>query len=104
MKPSNDKVENGIMNGTFTVTLSSVGNPDYRQDPTTSLYGVPKFEKTVHSLQEASKACRDYIDTHELGGGNWSGGHVYNSKHEQVAYISYNGRIWEKGSEYYLEA
>ncbi|MCA1064796.1 hypothetical protein QTG56_24630 (plasmid) [Rossellomorea sp. AcN35-11] len=84
--------------------MSSVGNPDFGQDPNNSLLGVPNETRKINSLEEASQACSEYINTYGLGGGNWSGGYVYDTKHKQVAYISYNGRIWEKGSEYYLEA
>ena len=37
--------------------------------------------------------CREFIDEHDLGGGNWSGGEVY-EEGTLVARVSYNGRVW----------
>lgn len=48
-------------------------------------------------------AARDYIETHNLGAGNWSGGYVFDEYDNQEGYISYNGKYWEKGSKYYIE-
>jgi hypothetical protein len=75
------------------VTCTSVGNPDFRQDPDRPI--SPPFIKTVANYAEASALCVAYITHHDLGGGNWSGGQVYNKEEMQVAYVSYNGRVWE---------
>ena len=77
------------------VTLRSVGNPDFGQDPDRPLYGVPTRKQAVGSLAEASALCKSYIHTFDLGGGNWAGGKVYLPNGHQVAEVSYNGRIWE---------
>lgn len=74
----------------MTVKLSSVGNPDFGQYAPLSL---PKLVN-ISSLKEASEKCRTYIAYWNLGGGNWSGGQVYNGK-KQIANISFNGRIWD---------
>ena len=79
--------------GNFEVALSSVGNPDRRQDPSRSLPGVPKQTVKVDTLVAASKACSAYIREHELGGGNFTGGAVFEDG-VMVARISYNGRVW----------
>lgn len=79
--------------GNFKVKLASVGNPDFRQHPGRSLPGVPRKTVTVKTLQAASEACRKYISEHDLGGGNWAGGDVYEGN-TLIARISYNGRIW----------
>lgn len=86
------------------VLLSSCGNIDFGQNPYESLYGVPTNLVEVPSLEEASAVCRNYIEQHELGGGNWTGGFVFetNDYQNQIAYISYNGRIWTEG-EYMLK-
>lgn len=73
----------------LTIKLSSVGNPDHRQYSPLS----PSTTVEIESLEEASKVCLNYIYEYELGGGNWSGGQVYQSG-KQVAYVSYNGRVW----------
>ncbi len=80
--------------GNYSVTLSSCGNPDFRQDPSRSLPGVRKKTVKVCSMADASKACRKYIDDHELGGGNWTGGEI-SLDGKAVARVSYNGRVWE---------
>ena len=52
----------------------------------------------VVSLEEAAAVCTAYIDRHDLGGGNWTGGKVtQGGKH--VADISFNGRIWPVTTE-----
>lgn len=82
------------------VTMKSRGNPDYNQDPTRSLCGVPKSVAVVLSLEEASKTCLDYIEEYELGAGNWAGGEVTQGG-QLLARISFNGRIWlPDGTEY----
>lgn len=74
----------------FTVKLSSCGNPDHGQFAPLSDTKLIR----VATLEEASKKCLAYIAYWDLGGGNWSGGQVYDSK-KQIARISYNGRIWD---------
>lgn len=76
----------------LTVKLSSCGNPDFKQDP--NVRQSPPRSLSVSNLREASNVCRTYIADWNLGGGNWSGGQVYNGK-KQIANISFNGRIWD---------
>ena len=79
------------------VLLESVGNPDHGQDPNAPMCEVSTRSVRVKSLEEASKVCRDYIDSSGLGGGNWSGGLVTSEEGIAIAEISYNGRIWPGG-------
>lgn len=81
--------------GTLKVLLASAGNPDHGEDPEHPVPGVPKGTLNVKSIAEASAACRKYIDTYGLGGGNWTGGDVTKDG-EIIARISYNGRAWEE--------
>lgn len=81
------------------VYLTSVGNPDYNQDPNKCLPNAPSLFKPVDSIQAASKVCLEYISEFELGSGNWKGGQVYKDN-MQIAYISYNGRIWWGNKEF----
>ncbi len=82
-------------NNTFVLWLSNCGNPDRGQDPDRPVYGTPSdYWVPVESLQAASTACRSYIEEHDLGGGNWTGGKLVDGKGTHVANISYNGRIW----------
>lgn len=81
----------------FLVTLDNVGNIDYGQSPFHCLPGTSRTFKICNSIEECVTACRDYIDENELGGGNWTGGTVFKDS-EPFAYISYNGRVWDKDS------
>ena len=80
--------------------LSHASNPDidggYWQD------GNPyaaKHSVQINSVDDAPRICRKYIDDNGLGGGNWTGGQIMQDG-EQVAYVSYNGRVWPKGHKY----
>jgi hypothetical protein len=84
------------------LVLANVGNPDFRQNPNKNLNGIENKLVKVEDLQDASSISCKYIEDNDLGSGNWSGGFVYNTEGIQVAYISYNGRIWESG-EYMLK-
>jgi hypothetical protein len=80
--------------GKFIVTLRSVGNPDYNQNPHEDMWGVPRILAHVNTLEEASAICRAYIGFFAMGGGNWAGGNVFRAADGlQVGKISYNGRV-----------
>jgi hypothetical protein len=81
----------------LTVILSSVGNPDLRQDPTRPLPGVPTAKRKVKDFAAASQACLAYIALHELGGGNWNGGDILDEQGKRIASVSYNGFVWPPG-------
>ena len=74
------------------VNLSSCGNPDFQQNPHESL--SPEVHFQIATLEGASLICLKYIASWNLGGGNWSGGQVYNGD-IMVAQVSYNGRVWD---------
>jgi hypothetical protein len=82
--------------GQFKVYLATCGNIDHDEDPDEKLYGAAENRWVpVRSLKEASKFCREFIDSEELGSGNWAGGQVVESNSgKMVAAISYNGRVW----------
>ena len=83
----------------YEVRLSSCGNIDIGQNPDKPLFGVPNGDYQFDSIEECQSAVRDYIDKHDLGAGNWSGGNVYeNGKY--IGLISYNGRFWGKDTKY----
>ena len=85
------------------VELSSVGNPDFGQDPDRPLYGAEKNKKvSVSSFEEASEVVQAFIHENDLGSGNWSGGAIFEGK-KQIAFVSYNGRVWE-GTEWTSKA
>lgn len=79
----------------YKVELNSIGNPDYGQDPTQQIEGAWAIMRHVDSIDEASKAVREYIEKHNLGAGNWAGGKVWSEDNKYLGYISYNGRFWK---------
>ena len=81
------------------VILSSVGNPDFRQDPNKPLFGCePNKVVKVKTFKEASEVCVKFIIDNDLGSGNWSGGSIYNHRGKIIAIVSYNGRVWKGDS------
>ena len=85
--------------GQYRVSLASVGNPDFGQDPSRALFGAaPDQWQEVGSIADAASACLRFIDENELGGGNWAGGDVVDATGRTVARVSYNGRVWLPGA------
>jgi hypothetical protein len=75
----------------YTMTLKSVGNPDFAQY-------VPVSEPSVveaETLAELRNACDAYIRKWDLGGGNWTNPAVREDR-KVVGYFSYNGRLWSR--------
>lgn len=83
------------MRSPFKVRLTSVGNPDHGQNPNRPVFGVPTRTAAAKSYKHASELCRQYIELHDLGMGNWTGGAITDQTGQQVAKVSYNGRIWD---------
>lgn len=81
----------------YVVHLASCGNPDMGQDPGQPVWGCePDKSVAVASIEDAVKACRDFIEDNGLGGSQWSGGKVWLKEGDSlkvVARISYNGRV-----------
>jgi len=69
--------------------LQSAPNPDHDE----WVAPAPSFDIEVPNLEQASLACRDYIEEFNLGAGNWVSGDVY-SGDTRIAHISDNGKIW----------
>jgi len=78
----------------LTVTLSHASNPDiaggYWLEP---IDAKKKQIIPVSSFGDASEKCQEFIERNNLGGGNWTGGKVFDGK-KHVANISFNGRVW----------
>lgn len=75
----------------LTVRLASIGNPQ-------PLPGVISQKVKARDFAEASRLCLAFIHQHCLGGGNWNGGQVYDDQGKQVAWVSYNGKVWGPGA------
>jgi hypothetical protein len=56
---------------------------------------------SVTNFAAASRACRSFIEAHDLGASRWRGGPVVDVVTKAVvATVSYNGRVWfADGSE-----
>ena len=78
----------------FSATFKSVGNPDYGQTEAQS----PE-ERATGGLVELSRAARSYVERHNLGAGNWPRTVVTDPAGQEIAVISYNGRLWGVGEE-----
>lgn len=76
------------------VQLSSAPNPDLNQTESPA----PTVMYPVHNLEEASALCRQYIETYQLGAGNFTGGQIYQDGKE-THHVSFNGRIWVTENE-----
>lgn len=45
-------------------------------------------------INSASAACEAYLAKYNLGGGNWTGGQLF-EQGQPVGHVSYNGRVWD---------
>lgn len=82
------------------VELSSVGNPDFGQNPNEILWGAePNRMVEVKTFEDASFECMKFINDNDLGSGNWSGGDLLNDHGARIGYVSYNGRVWNLGKD-----
>lgn len=75
----------------YRVMLSSCGNPDFGQ------YAPISNPSAVDgdTLAELRKACKDYQEFWNLGGGNWDNGRVIeNATGKLMGHFSYNLRFW----------
>ena len=87
----------------YKVILSALGNPEHNEDPFRNIVNG-KVIKSKILKRPTVKACQNavlqYIEKNDLGAGNWTGGKVYDANDEYVGRISYNGRFWDKDTEY----
>jgi len=88
----------------YTLKLSHASNPDIDGGYWPGSNRSPNTTVDVDSMANASLICRQYIEENGLGDGNWTGGQIFQEK-EQVAQVSYNGRVWSMdGSEIQVSA
>ena len=81
----------------YSVVLSAHGNPDHYESPFEEV--APNEVANCECIEDCQAAVRKYIDKHDLGAGNWTGGDVFHNG-EVIGRISYNSRYWPIGSEY----
>jgi hypothetical protein len=79
----------------FTMRLQAYGNPDFGQ------YAPPAPPETVtgRTLRAMRDAFLSYIKRWNLGGGNIWQAIVTDAAGKPVAWISYNGRVWDRPIE-----
>lgn len=58
------------------------------------------ISKEVGSLYDAADAVRDFIESNGIGAGCFTGGDVYDANGDWIAWVSYNGRIWDEHDKY----
>jgi hypothetical protein len=84
------------------VFLANRGNISYGQDPNKSIYGTQSdFHIEIEHPIDAPTVVRQYIVNFDLGASSFVGGQIINENEEMVGYVSYNGRLWDKTSEYF---
>ena len=86
-------------NNIYRVGLAAYGNPDHGENPDKPIPGVDMKYVYCDSIEACQEAVNSYIREHDLGGGNWCGGMLYQGG-KYAGRISYNGRFWDKTSEY----
>ena len=58
----------------------------------------------VESLEDASHKVREEIERNDIGSRAWTGGDVVDDDGNYVAWVSYNGRIWNPSTKHGREA
>lgn len=86
----------------YKVILKACGNIDYDENPYLPIVNKTYVDSNMefcNSIKECQAKVREYIEKYNLGSGNWIGGNVYDNK-KYIGRISYNGRFWDKDTEY----
>lgn len=78
----------------YTVSLSAEPNPDFDEDSLEGSINIPEKLVPVKSISEARDKVMQFISENDLGSGNWAGGQIFENG-IPVAFISYNGKVWE---------
>lgn len=79
---------------TLQVELKAGPNPDYNAPDDRATMRIKAFRHSVDSYKDASRAVRHFVETNNLGGGNWTGGRIFDDG-RLVGRVSYNGRVWD---------
>lgn len=81
----------------YKVILCACGNIDHGENPFSNIVNGEEVDVDIAecaSIEGCQQAVLRYIDTHNLGAGNWIGGSVFDEKTQIIGHISYNGRFW----------
>lgn len=82
----------------LVLLLRADPNPDFGAGTHQASVQIAPQWVRVGSLAEAQQRALAFIRSHDLGGGNWTGGDVFREG-KPYARVSYNGRIWDAQSE-----
>ena len=87
----------------YKVMLIAMGNPDHDENPFCNVVNKRKIKNRIakrSTIKACQKAVSQFIENNDLSAGNWAGGEVYDVNDNYVGRISYNGRFWDKETEY----
>lgn len=79
----------------YKIKLTTIGNPDYGQDPSKPLYGVKPAMIKATTIEELRQKVSVWKEYNNVGGGNWPMPAVYLDG-AVAGYMSYNGRVWDR--------
>lgn len=77
------------------VEMKASPNPDYDAPDDRATIRIKAFRHEVDSFKDASRAVRHFIETNNLGSGNWTGGRIFDDAGKVIGRVSYNGRVWD---------
>jgi hypothetical protein len=87
------------MRNQLQVEMKASPNPDYDAPEHRATIRIKAFRHTIDSFKDASRAVRHFIETNDLGSGNWTGGRVFDDRGLVVGRVSFNGRVWANNGE-----
>lgn len=79
----------------YIVSLSAEPNPDFDEDTLEGSIDIPEQLVPVKSVSEARDKVMQFISENDLGSGNWGGGQIFDTEGKPIAFVSYNGKVWE---------
>ena len=57
---------------------------------------MESIEQNVDSIEEASRVVREFIDWTDIGSNQFTGGDVLDEDGNLVAWVGFNGRVWDR--------
>jgi hypothetical protein len=77
----------------YELELEAVPNPDHSRERHSGIVKIKKHRVPVSSFSDARVKVASFIEDNDLGGGNFVPAKIY-LEDVEIAYISYNGRLW----------
>jgi len=77
----------------YELELEAVPNPDNSRKIHSGIVKIKKHRVPVSSFSDARIKVASFIEDNDLGGGNFVPAKIY-LEDVEIAYISYNGRLW----------